>query len=69
MIIHLIAVGFLTAAASLAVIEEDPANYSLQTPKNRSKLICEIVVGIWILILAWQEIDQCCRLVLAAFKL
>ena len=69
MIIHLIAVGFLTAAATLAVIEEDPADNSLQTPKNQSKLICEIVVGIWILMLAGQEIYQCCRLVLTAFRL
>ena len=64
---QLVGVIFLSAAATLAAISEDPADYNFAKPENKGKLACEICVGFWIVVLAWLEFLQICRYVNSIF--
>ena len=54
----------LSAAAGLAVMSDDPADYNRFISENQGRLTCEIAVCIWIVLLIFQEIFQMIRYVL-----
>ena len=61
MVLQFVGVAFLSAAATLAVVSDDPADYNFVKSENIAKIACETCVGIWILALILQEISQMYR--------